>query len=221
VPSPARTTCTSIPVCPYPAVIDRTDAQLPHRPRRPVPLGRRPVDLVLVAFFAVNLGVVTYVVDLEQLVIRDPSRFSYPVWPPRPVVDLVHWWGRNYDPLLLARPAFFRMTIWIDVLFFGPFYVAAIYAFVRGRDWIRSPALLWAGAMPAIVLIILMEERYGIHASPRFGMVLAANLPWLLFPLAVVARLARSAHPFTEVTEVTGVTGVGGVAGSAEPITPA
>jgi hypothetical protein len=166
--------------------------------RRPVQLGRRPWDLVFVAFFTLNLGCITYVVDVEQLVIGNPANFSYPLWPPPPLVDLVHWWGRNFDPLLMARPAFWRMTIWIDVLFFGPFYACAIYAFVRGRDWIRLPAVLWAGTMLANVLIILMEERYGVYATPRWGVVLAANLPWLLLPVAVVARVARSPYPFTE-----------------------
>ena len=37
----------------------------------------------------------------------------------------------------MARPPFWRMTIWIDVIFFGPFYLFAIYAFIRGRNWIR------------------------------------------------------------------------------------
>jgi hypothetical protein len=173
----------------------------PGRSRRPVPLARRPVDVVFTAFFAVNLGFVTYLFDLEQLVVPDPARVGYPPWPPAPVVDLVNWWGRTFDPLLQARPAFYRMTLWIDVLFFGPFYLAALYAFIRGRDWIRPAAFVWAGAMAAIVAVILMDERYGIHASPRFGMVLAANLPWLLLPLAVIVRLARSAHPFTEPVE--------------------
>jgi hypothetical protein len=178
-------------------MIDPTVAPT-DRVRRPIPLARRPVDVVFVAFFAVNLGFVTYMFDLEQLVIRDPARFTYPPWPPGAVVDLVHWWGRTYDPLLMARPAFYRMTIWIDVLFFGPFYAAALYAFIRGRDWIRLPAMVWAGAMTSVVAIILMEERYGVHAAPRFLMVVSANLAWLLLPLAVVARLARSPHPFTE-----------------------
>ena len=109
----------------------------------------------------------------------------------------MHWYGRSFDPLLLARPPFWRMTIWIDVLFFGPFYVFAIYAFARGRDWIRLPAVFWSGLMTANVLIILMEERYGGHATPHWGMVLAANLPWLLFPLAMLVRMRRE-HPFTE-----------------------
>jgi hypothetical protein len=166
------------------------------RPRRPVPIGRRRIDLLFVVFFLVNFWFITYVVDLEQLVVADPAHFSYPPWPPAPLVDLVHWYGRTYDPLLLARPPFWRMTIWIDVVLFGPFYAAAIYAFLRGRDWIRVPALVWAGTMAANVLIILMEERLGTWAAPRFGIVLALNLPWLLMPVAMIWRMRRE-HPFT------------------------
>jgi hypothetical protein len=164
--------------------------------RRPVPIGQRRTDLVFVAFFLLNLTFITYVVDLEQLVIADPARFAYPPWPPAPLVDLVHWYGRHFDPLLLARPPFWRMTIWIDVLLFGPFYAFATYAFLRGGDWIRVPALVWSGMMTSNVLIILMEERYGVWATPRFGVVLALNLPWLLLPAAVVWRMRRD-HPFT------------------------
>jgi hypothetical protein len=165
-------------------------------PRQRVPIGRRRVDLVFVAFFLLNLGLITYVVDLEQLVIADPSHFTYPLWPPAPLVDLVHWYGAHYDPLLMARPPFWRMTIWIDVLLFGPFYGFAVYAFLRARDWIRVPALVWSGLMTANVLIILTEERYGIWATPRFGVVLALNLPWLALPVAMVWRMRRD-HPFT------------------------
>jgi hypothetical protein len=163
-----------------------------------VPLRRRPLDVVFVVFFAVNLGFITYIVDLEQLVIADPRHFHYPVWPPPPLVDLVHWWGRHFDPLLMARPAFWRMTIWIDVLFFGPFYIFAIYAFVRGREWIRPFAILWCGAMMANVSIIMLEEWHGIYATPRLGIVAGANLPWLLLPTVVFLRLFRTEHPFTE-----------------------
>lgn len=158
-------------------------------------LRERLSDLVFVAFFVVNLGFITYVVDVEQLVIADPHDFRYPLWPPRPLVDLVHWYGSHYDPLLMARPAFWRMTIWIDVLFFGPFYTFAIYAFLRGRNWIRLPALVWSGTMCANVLIILMEERYGRFATPHFPLVLALNAPWLLLPFAVMWRMRRE-HPF-------------------------
>ena len=166
--------------------------------RRVVPLRERPLDWVLLGFFAVNLGFITYVVDLEQLVIADPYDFTYPVWPPPPLVDLVHWWGSNFDPVLMARPAWWKATIWIDALGFGPFYAAALYALTKGRDWIRTPALVWSGLMFANVTIIMSEELGGVHATPHPWIVTAVNLPWWLLPVLVVARFARSEHPFTK-----------------------
>jgi hypothetical protein len=163
-----------------------------------VPLRQRKYDLLFLAFLVLNATVITYIIDLEQLVIADPRAFDYPVWPPAPFVDLVHWFGNNYDPLLMARPAFWRMTIWIDVIFFGPFYLAAIYAFIRGRNWIRVPALVWSGTMLANVLIILMEERYGITPAPDFAVVVAANATWLLMPFAMIWRMRRD-QPFSRI----------------------
>src|SRR5215475_1039614 len=161
------------------------------------PLRNRRIDLLFIAFFALNLGFITYFFDIEQLTVANAAHMTaYPAWPPEPIVKLVHWYGNHWDPLLMARPAFFRMTIWIDVVVFGPFYAFAIYAFIRGRDWIRVPALVWAGVMMANVAMILFEERAGVYATRYFAMVLGANLPWGLLPVAVIIRLARD-HPFT------------------------
>jgi hypothetical protein len=162
-----------------------------------LPLSRRPVDVALIAFFAVNLVFTTYVVSLEQVVIADPLRYEPPLWPPERLLALVHWWERSFDPLLLARPAWYRATIWLDVLAFGPFYAVAIYAFARGRDWIRLPAVVWASMLFTNVFIILFDELKGVHATPAPGIVVAANAPWLLVPVLVVWRVARSEHPFT------------------------
>lgn len=161
-----------------------------------VPLRQRPYDLFFIVFFAINALVITYIVDLEQLVVVDPTNFDYPVWPPAAAIDLMHWWGNNYDPLLMARPPFWQMTIWIDVIFFGPFYLFAVYAFIRGRNWIKVPALVWSGTMLANVLIILMDERYGVTPAPNFAIVAAANGAWLLTPFLMMWRMRRE-HPFT------------------------
>ena len=159
-------------------------------------LRRRRYDLVFIAFFAVNLCLITYFVDIEQLTIRDPTNFQYPPWPPAPVVDLVHWYGRHFDPLLMARPVWWRMTIWIDEIYFGPFYLLAILAFLRGWDWIRVPALVWSGMMLSNVVIILGEEFAGPLATDHRLVVFGANAPWLLLPLAVIWRMRRD-HPFS------------------------
>jgi hypothetical protein len=167
------------------------------RMRLAVPLSRRPLDVALVAFFAVNLVFTTYVVSFEQIAVADPLRDPAPLWPPGPLLALVRWWETGFDPLLLARPAWYRATIWLDVLVFGPFYAVAIWAFARGREWIRLPSVIWAAMLFTNVFIILFDELKGTHATPAPAIVVAANAPWLLVPVLVVWRMARSEHPFT------------------------
>ena len=160
------------------------------------PISKRPFDIAIVIFFIINLLFITYIVDLEQLVIADPDHFDYPTWPPSKFVDLVHWYGRNFDPVLMARPAWWRATIWIDSLLFGPFYVFAIYAYVKGRNWIRFGSIIWASVMLTNVTIILFEEVNGEHASPQLMRVFLSNAAWVIFPLIVLYRMWRSVHPF-------------------------
>src|SRR4051812_36304572 len=117
-------------------------------------LTQRPIDIVFLIFFTINLLFITYIVDLEQLVIPDASNFTYPAWPPKPAVDLIHWYGNTYDPVLIARPAWWKMTILLDSIFFGPFYVAALYAFIKGKNWIRIPCFLYSAMLFTNVSII-------------------------------------------------------------------
>ena len=165
--------------------------------RHTVPFAKRPLDVAIVIFFLVNLLFITYVVDLEQLVIPNVAHFTYPIWPPRAAVDLIHAYGRMYDHDLIARPVWWKMTIWIDNLFFGPFYVVAISAYVKGKDWIRMPSVVYASMLLTNVLIILGEEYAGQYASPDFPLVLLANLPWLVFPCVIIGRMWRTERPFT------------------------
>lgn len=164
---------------------------------RTIPFSQRRVDWVFVGFFLINFFFITYIVDIEQLIIHDPNHFVPPLWPPESMVRMVHWYGNSFDPLLMARPQWWQMTIWIDVLFYGPFYALAIYAFIKGKDWIRIPAIFYSGMMFADVFIILGEEVAGPHATPHLPLVLALNLPWLFMPILLTLRLRRE-HPFAE-----------------------
>jgi hypothetical protein len=163
-----------------------------------IPFSQRRVDWIFVGFFLINLFFITYIVDIEQLIIPDPGNFQQPLWPPESMVKLIHMYGSSFDPLLMARPQWWKMTIWIDVLFYGPFYVLALYAFLKGKDWSRIPAIFYSGMMFMGVSIILGEEIAGPHATPHFPLVLGLNLPWLLMPIFLTLRL-RKEHPFARL----------------------
>ena len=162
---------------------------------KPIPFSQRRVDWIFVGFFLINFFFITYIVDIEQLIIHDPSNFQPPLWPPESMVRLVHWYGSSFDPLLMTRPQWWKMTIWVDVLLYGPFYAVAIYAFITGRDWIRIPAFFYSGMMFMGVTVILGEEFAGPHATPHWPLVLGLNLPWLVIPILLTLRL-RKEHPF-------------------------
>ena len=153
-----------------------------------LPLSKRKVDWVPLLFFIINISFITYIVDIEQIIIADPNNFEYPLWPPAILVDLVHWWGRNFDPVLMARPVWWKVTIWWDSLFFGPFYGFAIYAYIKGKNWIRIPSIIWASVMLSGVAVILAEELFGAHATPNRPIVLLANGPWVIIPLFILLR---------------------------------
>jgi hypothetical protein len=165
--------------------------------RTVIPLKERKQDYIFLAFFFVNLFFITYIVDLEQLVIADPSNFTYPAWPPPFLVDMVHWWGNNFDPLQLARPPWWNATIWLDAVLFGPFYAVGIYAFIKGKDWIRLPAIIQSAILFTNVFIIMSEEFYGPHATPERFIVTLANAAWFIFPILLIWRMWKSPYPFT------------------------
>ncbi len=170
--------------------------------REVIPLRERKWDYILLVFFAINLFFITYIVDIEQNIIPDPYNFTYPAWPPPFFVDMIHNYGSTIDPVLMARPVWWRTTIWIDTIFFGPYYAAAIYAIIKGKDWIRIPSFIWGSMLITNVLIILSEEIHGPYATPQLPAVMALNLPWLLLPLAVIYKMWKSEHPFTRLKKV-------------------
>ena len=166
--------------------------------RRVIPLAERKLDLLFIGFFFLNVLFITPIVDFEQLAIADPNDFDYPLWPPAPFVDLTHWYGSNFAPPLMARPAWWRATIWIDALFFFPFYVAALYAFIKGKDWIRNWCFIWASVMMTNVFIICFEETLGAHPTEHLALVLALNFPWFTVPIVLLKRMWSTTTPFTE-----------------------
>ncbi len=169
-----------------------------------IPLRKKPIDVIILCYLLFNFIFVSYVISIEQIVIPgpvtlSPRNFTYPAWPPQACVDIVHWWEGNFDPLLLARPVWYRATIWIDVLLFGPFTIVAAYAFIRRRNWIRIPAIVYSAIMFTNVTIILSEEIWGPHAAVNPLIPVIANASWFVFPFIIIARMWKNDHPFTRL----------------------
>jgi hypothetical protein len=106
-------------------------------------------------------------------------------------------YAKDTDLLLAANPSWVQLELWISTFVFAPFYVAAIYALVRGRDWIHVPAMLFASAMVYSLVLYLGAQFSAPYVSPNPAKILGANLPYALIAVAFAYRM-RHARPFQE-----------------------
>lgn len=64
---------------------------------------KRIFDLALGCFYLFTSIVIVYTIDVEALIQPDVSERSgkvYPWWPPAFVVDRIHDYAKNYDPVV-------------------------------------------------------------------------------------------------------------------------
>lgn len=174
--------------------------------RTPLPLRERRYDWFFIAAF-VLFASTSFCGDLVNLLFRpDPDSQYF-------LARLVYRiYAEGADPLLVANPRFLQASAGVSALVFGSFYLVLIYAFVRGRDWIRLPAVFYAGMVVQTTFLVLVVGFSG--DAPLFKTVcgaaytgfdytftdvpkvLAYNVPYIVVPLLLVARMWRS-HPFS------------------------
>lgn len=106
------------------------------------------------------------------------------------------WYAQTLDPMLLDRLLSIRVMFGIDAFVFGPFYVVLFYAFLRRRNWIRMPALLFSAAMFYSVVVYNLMEVFSEHAAQtNLAMVLLIGAPYTIAPILLAYRVWNP-YPF-------------------------
>lgn len=132
-----------------------------------------------------------------------------------PMARFVYGQMASIDPVLIANPRAVQISVgFVSALLFGVFYLVLIYAFVRGREWIRLPAVFFSGMIVMGTVLYLSVGLLGDaplfalacgpgsafdYKSPNGLKSVAANGLYPLVALLLVARMRR-AHPFTRPT---------------------
>jgi hypothetical protein len=154
------------------------------------PLRERPLDLFLVFWFCA-FAISSFV--FEQFIVFgvDLSTTTDPfgrTW---------YWYARSFDPVFLGPPLWLRIMCTIDGYIFGAFYPVFIYAFVRGCNWVRIPALLYGSAIVYSTLVYFGWEFLdeANRQSANLLAVVIVNIPYTLVPLLLMWRVRRPA-PF-------------------------
>ncbi len=161
-------------------------------PSDPIPLRARPRDwffVVAFGFFALSSWLSDTVAALGISARADS---------PNPLARASYFYARGADPLLIANPFYLQVSCFISAFVFGAFYPVLVYAFVRGRNWIRIPAIVYVSAMTYGMVMFLAMEFLGPLPPTDLPWFFSWNLPYLLIPLALGWRMRRP-EPFTPV----------------------
>lgn len=147
------------------------------------PILQRPLDLALVLFFSISV--------LYGFLFSLPEGLGVPVaadspWPP---LRSLHEWAVAEEPAHLDPPPNLLAACLFDGLFQAPALLFVIVGLVRLRAWLRPLGLFYAGAATTNMFFYFTQTFLGDHPPPNVIYYLAFNLPWLIAPLALAARV--------------------------------
>ena len=150
---------------------------------------RRPLDLGLILFFSISV--------LYGFLFSLPEGLGVPVtadspWPP---LRSLYGWAVAQEPAHLDPPASLITSCLFDGLFKAPFLTVLIYALVTRKEWIRLPAMIYAGAAVTNMFYYFSQTFLGPDPPLNLGTYLVFNLPWLIAPMILALRMRRPA-PF-------------------------
>ncbi len=181
-----------------------------------IPLKERKYDLFFIVMFSA-FAFTSFAADMVNAVMRPDPASGY-FW----ARAAYHAYALGCDPLLIANPLWLRTMCAISAFVFGPFYLVLVYSFIRGRNWIRPFALVYAGMIIESMIVILVVEFAGdgaFYAQMSAGGLktaeelaksgltpdltvqnaakfLAFNLPYKIVPLLLAVRMWKD-RPFS------------------------
>ena len=164
------------------------DLNLPN-----LPLSGRKADYLFIIIFTVFVFTSIVSDAISGLAIplsaTDPNFWVRGNW----------WYAHNCDPLILTPPVWMQFVAGLSGFVYGPFYLLLVYAQIKGKNWIRLPAVMYATCITVLTGIVVFgveffgEPQWRCQDPAKF---LAFNLPYVIFPLLLLVRM-RKPMPFT------------------------
>jgi hypothetical protein len=110
-----------------------------------------------------------------------------------------YWYAHDADPLFMHPPVWMRIVTGLSAFVYMPFYIVLVAALARGWNWIQLPSVIYATTIAMITGVIVFGVEF--FGEPEFQTqnpikFLAFNLPYVLIPILLLARM-RKPQPFT------------------------
>ncbi len=150
------------------------------------PLRERPVDLFFVVVFSCFICTCILFDALNALDVSISDTSSNAL-----ARLLYQHYAKDTDLLVVANPFWVQLQLWVSAFLFAPFSACAIYALIKGRDWIHIPAIAFASAMTYSLILYLGAQFSAPYVSPAPVKILAFNLPYAIVAIALPTACAK------------------------------
>ncbi|GIL60429.1 hypothetical protein Vafri_15020, partial [Volvox africanus] len=148
----------------------------------------RILDGIFLAYFILHIPT-TILVDSQSIV---PSKY-YPSW----AKELLQWHIKtNGDHLVSTNPLWFVSLVLCECFLQLPFFFIAAFAFIKRRNWIRIPSIVYGVHVATTMVPILVDILFSPSAGPKRATLALIYLPYLIVPLLLVVRMLAIAKPF-------------------------
>ena len=100
------------------------------------------------------------------------------------------------DHYFAAEHDYLRVATMISAFIYGPFYLTLVFAFIKGKNWVRLPSLIYVGMMMHGMIEYISWEHW-IGPAPGKPLIFwAFNGPYAVVPILLAIRMWRP-EPFS------------------------
>lgn len=146
------------------------------------PLSQRYYDWFFIIYFIMHIPI-TLLCDAQAFV---PSDYF-----PRFFIHSLQSYIRDFDDRLMAAPPlWFKAIILAELIFQLPYFFFAAYAFIRGRNWIRTTTIIYCTQVLGTMVCILPEawDRSNAPINTKLGLMSIYGI-WAVIPLMLMQRV--------------------------------
>ncbi len=147
------------------------------------PIYRRPLDFGLVLFFSISV--------LYGFLFSLPEGLGVPVsadirWPR---LKMINEWAVAEETADLDKPQNLIAATLFDGFFQAPALLFVMIGLIRLRPWLRPLGLIYAGAAVTNMFFYFVQTFLGPHPPLNTAYYLVFNLPWMIAPAILGARV--------------------------------
>ncbi|KCV72051.1 hypothetical protein H696_01460 [Fonticula alba] len=93
------------------------------------------------------------------------------------------------DVLMATAPSFFRSFLMLELAFQLPFCLAAVYALLKSKEWIRIPAVAYgAHTLTTTAACLLTQFESSVMDSQQKMVSMALTAPFFLMSIFILIR---------------------------------